>query len=228
MFPKRHFWILILAAIFTAEFYSAVAQTPRSYLWEAEFEVKLPQQGKWNFFFGTGNRYLFLSEVDGAKINEWEQQHIELTHFTQYYSGKNAAVGLGLRYRFREIFSEDLRDEVRIYQQFDYTHTGSFLTPAHRLRFEQRFREETTYRLRYELGISQPIGKSFDLRISSEFLYSMLKDQKPEMEQRITLELENYTFKNLELNLGLEMRREDLTGLPGTEFFLVTGASLQL
>lgn len=228
MSQKRYCSISLFTAAFFFCFGAAIAQTPKAFFWEAEFDVELPQQGNWEFSFGAANRYLFFSEVDGNRVNEDDQQHIEINHFTQYKTSPNAAFSLGFRYRFRETFEKNRHDEFRIIEQFNYTHRGSFLEPAHRLRFEQRFREMTIYRLRYRLGISQPLSKDFELVLSTEFLYSMVKNIRPEAEQRFSLELENSSFENLELSLGFDLRREDFTGFPGTEYYLLTGASLQL
>lgn len=223
---KRHFWTLIFSALFSV--FSGMAQTPKSHFWEAEVDLLLPKKGNWEVAFGAGSRYLFLEEVDGAQVSKNEQQHLELNHFTTYNTSKNAAVSLGFRYRFREIFEKANENEFRIIQQFEYTHLSTFLTPEHRLRFEQRFREAPSFRLRYQFGISQPLNADFSLALSTEFLYSMGKDQKPEMEQRFGLDLENTSFEKIELRLGLEMRREDFTGNPGTEYFLLTAATFQL
>lgn len=226
MFQKWHFSTLFLLAFLTG--ISAHAQTPKSYLWETEFDLELPSKGKWGFTFGAGSRYLIAAEVEGETVKENIQQHLELNHFTTYNNSENLAISLGLRYRLREVFEETLQDEIRIIEQFDYTHQSTFLTPEHRIRFEQRFREATIFRLRYQFEISQPINSDFSLGLSTEFLYSMAKNYRPEIEQRFGLELKNSSVRNLELSLGLEFRRDDLTGFPGTEFFLITGAVLQL
>lgn len=225
---KTQFWSLLIILGFISTSTSVLAQTPQSLLWEPEFDVSLPSDNAWEFTFGIGNRYLFYNELDGERLNENDQQHFELNHFTTYKTSSNAAVSLGFRYRFREVFEESRHDEFRIIEQFTYKHRGVFLMPAHRFRFEQRFRELTIYRLRYRIGISQPLSKEFDLGLSTEFLYSMVKDLRPETDQRFTIKIENSSFKNLELSAGLELRREDYTGAPSSEFYILTGASLQL
>lgn len=207
---------------------AVTAQTPHSLSWEPEFDITLPSNNSWDFSFGIANRYLFYSELDGQRLNENDQQHFELNQFTSYKTSSNAAVSLGFRYRFREIFEDSRHDEFRIIEQFSYKHTGTFLTPAHRIRFEQRFRELTIYRLRYRLEIFQALNNDFGVNISTEFLYSMVKDLRPESEQRFTLKFANSSFKNLDLSAGVELRREDYTGTPSSEFYILTGASLQL
>jgi hypothetical protein len=226
MSQKWHLSSLLIAVFLMG--FSASAQTPRSYLWETEFDLELPAKGKWGFTFGAGNRYLFAEEIEGERVSKNTQKHIEFNHFTIYNSSQKAAISLGLRYRFREVFDEESQDEFRIIEQFEYTHQSTFLTPEHRLRFEQRFREATIFRLRYQLEVSQPLNEAFAFGLSTEFLYSMVKDLRPEVEQRFGLEVENYSFKDLELTMGLEFRRDDLTGFPGSEFFLFTAAVLQL
>ncbi|WP_324719842.1 DUF2490 domain-containing protein [Salinimicrobium sp. HB62] len=226
MIQKWHFSILILTCLLLGS--SANAQTPKAYLWETEFDLELPSRGNWGFTFGAGSRYLFAAEVEGETVKENIQQHLELNHFTAYNSSESLTISLGLRYRFREVFEEALQDEIRIIEQLEYSHLNAFLSPEHRIRFEQRFREATIFRLRYQFGVSQPLSPDSSLGLSTEFLYSMANDNRPKIEQRFGLELENSSVRNLELSLGVEYRRDDLTGFPGTEIFLITGAVLQL
>ncbi|MDX1604446.1 MAG: DUF2490 domain-containing protein [Salinimicrobium sediminis] len=229
MAQKWLFSTFFLAAAFFGSVNTATAQsTPRSFLWEPEFSVDLPSDNKWGFSFGIANRYLFESRLDGEQINENEQQHFEVNQFTSYKTGENSSVALGFRYRFRETFNDSRHDEFRMIQQFGYKHRGTFLTPAHRFRFEQRFRENTIFRLRYRIGISQPLGEDFAVGLSTEFLYSMIKDFKPEADQRYTIKFENSSIKNLELSAGVELRREDYAGAPTSEIYILSGINLQL
>ncbi len=229
MLQKCHFSILILAVVFTGCVNSAFGQsTPRALQWEPEVNVSLPSNNEWGFTFGVANRYLLNSQLDGERINENEQQHFELNQFTSYKTSENASISLGFRYRFRETFKASRHDEFRMIQQFAYKLRGVLFTPAHRLRFEQRFRELTIYRLRYRLGVSQPLGKDFGLGLSTEFLYSMMKDSRPEADQRFTVKIENSSFKNVKLTAGMELRREDYTGAPSSGFFILSGVSLAL
>lgn len=225
---KWYFSILFLALVLLVQSKPAKAQTPHSLLWEPEFDVTLPSDNAWEFSFGIANRYLFTTDFDGEQISEDDQQHFEVNQFTTYKTSGNSAVSLGFRYRFREIFEDSRHDEFRIIEQLTYKHRGVFLSPAHRIRFEQRFRELTIFRLRYRLGISQALNNEFDLSLSTEFLYSMVKDLRPETDQRFTIKVGNSSFKNLDLSTGIELRREDHTGAPSSEFYILTGASLQL
>lgn len=229
MFQKWDFSILLFLAVLVSGINSAFSQsTPRALLWEPEFDVTLPSENDWKFTFGVANRYLFNSYLNGERFNENEQQHFEINQFTGYKINDNANVSLGFRYRFRETFEESRHDEFRIIQQVGYKMNGILLTPAHRFRFEQRFRDLTIFRLRYRIGISQALAKDFDLGLSTEFLYSMVINLKPEADQRFTLKLENSSFKDLDLSAGIELRREDYTGAPVSEFYILSGVSLEL
>lgn len=229
MFQKWLFSTLLIFSAYFSNVTTSIAQnTPRTLGWEPEFSIELPSENRWGFTFGIANRYIFNTKVNGETINEDEQQHLELNQFTSYRTGENSAVSLGFRYRFRETFEESRHDEFRMIQQFGYKHRDIFLTPAHRFRFEQRFRENTIFRLRYRLGVSHPLGEEFAVGLSTEFLYSMIKDFKPAADQRFTIKLGNSSFKNLDLSTGLELRREDYTGAPASEIYILSGASLQL
>lgn len=206
----------------------AFSQTPESYIWEPEFSLVLPTEGYWSYSFGLANRTVFAAYERDQKIEGSSQEHFELNQFTFYKTGMSSAVGLGFRYRFRETFNENNHDEFRIIQQFTYSHPESFLSLAHRFRFEQRFRDLTIFRLRYRLGISRPMGEDFGIGLSTEFLYSMIKGFKPAPDQRFTLMIDNFSFPDLELSAGIEMQRENYTNAPKTEYFLLTAVTYNL
>lgn len=229
MDQKCLFSILFFAAVVLGSVTSAFGQTtPRALLWEPEFSVNLPSENDWRFTLGVANRYLFNSQIHGETLNQNEQQHFEINQFTSYKTSENFSVSLGFRYRFREAFKDTRQDEFRMIQQLGYKVRGMLFTPAHRVRVEQRIREINILRLRYRLGVSQPLGEEFGVGLSTEFLYSIMKDSKPEADHRFTVRLENSSFRNLELSAGVELRREDFSGAPSSEFYLLSGAILQL
>lgn len=228
MAQKWLYTTLIIATVLFSSATVTAQSTPRALLWEPEFSVELPSESRWGISFGIANRYLFNSKLNGETLNENEQQHFEINQFTSYKTSDNASVALGFRYRFRETFEDTRHDEFRMIEQFSYKHRGVFLSPAHRFRFEQRFRENTIFRLRYRIGIAQPLGEEFGVGLSTEFLYSMIKDLKPEADQRYTLKFSNSSFKNLDLSAGVELRREDYAGAPTSEIYILSGATLQL
>lgn len=221
---KLFFLIALLPGYLTLH-----AQTPTSLLWEPEAEVNFSTEGPWSYSFGVANRSLFSTYLDGEKIAGSNQEHFELNQFTTYRTSENSAVALGFRYRFREAFDDSRYDEFRMIEQFTYSHPDTYLGWGHRFRFEQRFRNVATiFRLRYRLGISRPLGEEFGVGLSTEFLYSMAAEYKPEAEQRFTLEFENSSINNVELSAGIELRHENYNNFPENNFYLLTGVSIDL
>lgn len=205
------------------------AQSSTSLYWEPEFGVTLSTETPWFYSFGVANRSLHYQAVEGEKVEDFEQVHIELSQFTGYAIGENTAIGLGLRYRFREIFDDSRYDEFRIIEQISYAHPESSLNLAHRFRAEQRFRNVVTeHRLRYQIGIARSLSDNFEAGISTEALYSMANGVQPELEQRLTVEVENSSFRNLELSLGLEYQYENYLNIPESELFILSGVTLKL
>lgn len=204
------------------------AQNPFGLYYEPEFEVEFSGAERWTHSFGIANRNLFAEYQDGEKIESASQEHLELNHFTGYSLNKKAKLSLGLRYRFREVFDENRYDEFRIIEQFAYKHPETFLNFGHRIRVEQRFREEFILRTRYRLSISRPLGEEYGVGLSTEFLYSMSEGNKPEAEQRFTATVENSSFENLELSAGLEYRIDNFNNSTENSVFILTGATLNL
>lgn len=206
-----------------------LAQSDSFVYWEPEFEMKISTESPWSYSFGIVNRSLHYKEVAGETSNDYNQEHIELNHFTSYKTGSNTSVALGLRYRFREVFNDSRYDEMRTVEQFVYKHPGSSIGLAHRLRAEQRFLNVVTvHRFRYRLAISQSLGEDYSVGLSTEALYSVAHERKPELEQRISLELENSSLKNIDLSVGVEYQHENYIYNLEKEFFLATGITLNL
>lgn len=206
-----------------------LAQSDTFVYWEPEFEMKISTESPWSYSFGIVNRSLHYKEVAGETSNDYNQEHIELNHFTTYKTSSNTSFALGLRYRFREIFNDSRYDEMRTVEQFVYKHPGSSIGLAHRLRTEQRFLNVVTvHRFRYRLAVSQPLGEDFLVGLSTEALYSVANERKPELEQRISLEFENSSLKNIDISLGVEYQHENYIYDLEKEFFLSTGITLNL
>lgn len=223
-FEKLLFVLFLLPGYLTLQ-----AQTPNSLLWEPEVKVNLSTESPWSYSFGVANRSLFSTYLEGEKVAGPNQEHFELNQFTTYKTSANSAVALGFRYRFREVFDDSRYDEFRIIEQFKYSQPDTYLGWGHRLRFEQRFRNVVTiFRLRYQLGISRPLGEEFGVGLSTEFLYSMAADYKPEADQRVTLEFENTSIENVELSAGIELRHENYNNSPENNYYLLTGVSIDL
>ena len=220
--------VILFLFIFLTFSNSVYGQTPSSLYSETEFNFEIPSPGPLKYSLGMSNRNILFTYVDGEKVAGSGQEHLELNQFTSYGLSKRSSIALGFRYRFREVFDDEKYDEFRILEEFNYSH-HNFPVIKHRLRFEQRFKNVVTeFRLRYRLGISQPLGKEFIIGLSTETLYSMTKNLKPAAEQRLTLKFSNSSVKNLELNAAFQWQYENYNISPENSFYLLTGATLKL
>ncbi|WP_029035634.1 DUF2490 domain-containing protein [Salinimicrobium terrae] len=204
------------------------SQNPHAYFYENEFGLSLPVSTDWSMDIGAGYRGLLQERSLGKKIESYQSEHIELNHFTDFKANPSLVLSLGLRYRFRELFNPSAIDEFRIIEQVKIQPANSTLPLSHRFRVEQRFREHTIHRVRYQLGFSQPVGKGFSFKAATEALYAVSANLKPEAEQRFSLGVENSSLQDLELGLSLEYRLGNYALDPAHEFFVVTGVSLSL
>ena len=198
-------------------------------LWEPEFEVDISTETLWSYSFGLANRGILVETIDGEKQSNYSIEHIELNHFTSYGAWENAALSLGLRYRFREAFNDRREDELRFIQQISSKHSNEFLGWSHRGRFEQRLRSsETIFRFRYEFGLSKQLNRHFSLKLATEALYSISPQSKPAPEQRFELGVNNSTFGDWDFYLGAELRSDNYIRNPENELYILTAATLNL
>ena len=221
---KMQLFILLIFLGFNHGF----SQNSRSYFYENEFDLSLPVKNNWSMDIGLGNRGMLRESSEDGKTSGYMHEHLELNHFTNYKLGEPLVLSLGLRYRFRELFNSSETNEFRIIQQVEYEPSSSSIQLSHRLRLEQRFREHTIHRVRYELEFDQPINDVFSLGAGTEALYAVSTHLKPEVEQRFSLSLENTSFKDLELGLSFEYRMENYVRNLSNEFFIITGVSYAL
>jgi len=176
---------------------------------------------------GIGNRGL-LAQTEEGETSGYQHQHLEVSHFTNYHSSDLLVLSLGLRYRLKDVFDASDANEVRIIEQVELEAANPVLPLSHRLRIEQRFREQTVHRFRYELGINKPINDVFSWSAATEALYAVSAKLKPEAEQRFSLGIENSSFKDLDLEITLQYRMEDYARNLAHEIFFITGLSLEL
>ena len=217
---------LLLLLLFLGK--EAIAQNPFGLYYEPEFEVEFSSAERWTHSFGIANRNSFFLYENGEKVASADQEHLELNHFTGYNLNSRAKISLGLRYRFREVFDDSRHNEFRIVEQFAYKHPDTYLNFGHRIRVEQRFRDDFIFRGRYRLSIARPLGEEYGVGLSTETIYSLSEGDKPAAEQRFTFEVENSSFENLELTGGLEYRLDNFNNSLEENIFILTGATLNL
>lgn len=203
------------------------SQDPVSYLYENEFDLAIPLNASWSMEAGIGNRGLF-AKIEEGETGKYQHQHVEVNHFTNYHSSDLLVLSLGLRYRLKDVFDASDANEIRIIEQVEIESSHPLIPLSHRLRVEQRFREQTVHRFRYELAISKPLSDVFSWSAATEALYAVSAHLKPEAEQRFSIGIENSSFKDLELEFTLQYRMEDYARNLAHEIFFITGVSLDL
>ena len=202
-------------------------QSTQSLLWDPEISVDITTESRWAYSFGVANRTLFYGKEDGQTIKDQDQEHVELSHVTSYVTGSNTKVALGIRYRFIEAFDSSSHDELRFIQQFTYAPEND-LNLAHRFRIEERITENTAYRTRYAISTAYLLSEDFGIGFGTETLYSMARGKKPSLDQRVSVEIGNTSFENVELSLGLEYQYENYLIAPEGELFIESGISFEL
>lgn len=218
--------IIILSIFFFAGLDLAYSQDLQSWFYEHEFDLSIPIKGKWSMNAGVGSRGMLQERAAGERISSYRHEHLELNHFTNYQTNESMILSLGLRYRFRELFDPAEADEFRIIEQIELEPVDSPL--SQRIRMEQRFKEKTIHRIRYDLGYFTLLNQNFSLGVGTEALYALSTRLKPEAEQRFSIDLENSSFKDLELEISFEYRMENYARDLAHEFFLVTGVLFSL
>ena len=205
--------ILCVLAIF---FYlTSFAQNGTEFLWQPSVQVNFKTDSRWAFNFGTEYRNT-VSEALGDSSADLESQHFQLSHNTSYEVGFYAKLGLGIMYRFRDVFQPESGNELRLTQLYNYAKSYNDLRLGHRLRADQRlYKDETVYRFRYRIAVDMPLNglkldnNEFYVVISSEALSSFSTQAKPEIDQRFLLGLGYQLFNNAKFQCDLEYRFEN-------------------
>ena len=204
------------------------AQTPHSYFYENEFNVEIPSETEWSFEVGLGNRGMLQERMEGGRVSGYQHDHIEFNQFTLYNTSENLTLALGLRYRLREMFDPEEKDEFRIIQQLEYESSSSTINLEHRVRTEQRFREATIYRLRYELEGSYPLNNYLEIGAATEALYAVTSSLKPEAEQRFSIRFINSSLDKLGIEVAFQYRMENYAQNLENEYFVITELNWEL
>lgn len=101
----------------------------------------------------------------------------------------------------------------------------------HRFRFEQRFRENTTFRTRYRLSADIPLGpkeKSLVFVPAVAILWSISSTSKPAFENRAGFSLEKEITDHTSIDFGLDYRHENYTYDPEGAIYITGGISVEL
>lgn len=208
----------------------AEAQENLSVYNEPGLSVEFDTETSWAYSFGIAHRRIVYLEEEYV----FAARNLEFSHVTTYKTKNAGKFGLGIKYKFIELFDENSHDELRITQQYNYSIKHPGIKTGHRFRLEERFEENTSFRVRYRFSAEIPLsGKKtnengFFLIAETEALLSMEKTSAPEIDQRFGLSVGKSLWENIEIELGLEYQYEDYTHDPEVELFILSGVSISL
>ncbi|GAA4294522.1 hypothetical protein GCM10023163_12840 [Aestuariibaculum suncheonense] len=180
--------------------------------------------------FTTRSRFILLHN----QIAQYNQQQVDIFHFSTFNLSKDHDVSLGLYYRNRDIF-ETGSDELRFTEQYNYKTHKKGINFGHRFRSEQRLLDfATIFRQRYRLSATIPLNDKKPDTENTYFegclegLVSFSKVLSPEIDQRYTAQIGWHLTKNLKLETGLEYRLEAFNLTSRHNIFVLTQATMKL
>ncbi|MBU2947878.1 DUF2490 domain-containing protein [Zobellia uliginosa] len=165
----------------------------------------------------------------------YRTRQVDLSHFSTLKVGFHQSLGVGIQYRFRNTFDAPGENELRITEQYKFSHTYGNLTLGNRFRAEQRITpEKTIHRFRYRLSLNAPLkGEKLDIgepyfSISAEPLLSVAESRKPIYDQRLTSHFGYLLNRETRLEVGAEYRAEDYNKNTHHIYFLLTSLIFSL
>ncbi len=221
---KYYFFVLIILANYS------FAQSDFSSLGDSEFAVNHKISETYTTNFGVRYRY-FLYQND--EVN-FENRNLDLSHFSILKLKSGFGLGLGIMYRFRDVF-DDNQDEFRLTQELSYFKKNRVLRFRHRLRLEERFFDDLTiWRTRYRLALDLPF-KGEALTVSKgyfvaymEGLYSVARQIKPILDYRISAQTGWLLSEKLKFQVGVEYRFKAININTVQNLFVLTSANLKI
>lgn len=220
------YWLLFLLMS-----YLACAQENLTGYWQPQIGVNYKVSDNYAHNFSLAKRTFILRDSE----TEFTIRQLDLAHFSNLKIRDNQSVGFGIQYRFRGFFDRAQQNELRLVQQYNSTKSNRGLRLGNRFRTEQRFTQNNSiHRFRYRFaadfplqGVSLDVGEAY-LILSTEALLSIAKNQFPEYDQRITINLGWLLEKKSKLQIGAEYRAENYSRDVDYVFFLLTGMILSL
>lgn len=171
-----------------------------------------------NVSWMTGNRWSFNTAVEqrNSTTDSFNPLHIQAAQFASYEIGFYSQIGVGVMYR--ELFDNTAPEEVRFTEQYAYARKYNALKIAHRVRWDQRLREQrVTHRWRYLLSSSLPLNgfktdaSELYLTAGLETLFIAERGIKPGFDQRFYTGIGKKLNSQLRLQFITEYRFENFT-----------------
>ncbi|TYA70076.1 DUF2490 domain-containing protein [Seonamhaeicola marinus] len=220
-------YLSLVCTIFLS--FSAFSQDYFDVLGETTLSFNHSISKKYNASFIFRSRYfLHKSNLD------YEQQQVDVFHFSNFNVGNSNKIGFGFYYRNRDWFNSG-SDEIRLLQEYTLGRQKIGFKLGHRLRLEQRFFDTyTVYRPRYRFAVDLPLnGDTLDIGEayfigSTEALCSISKEHSPLLDQRFTSFIGWLISENVKLQSGLEYRWENYNTKANNYLYFATSALFKI
>lgn len=218
---KKYIFLLIIALFGLKDL---TAQNDFNTYFEPELNLRLTPENRWDFSFGIASRNLIYADKDLL----FKAKHLEISHFTRYNIGKYGKIGAGVLYRFIKNYDHTSHDELRFTQDLESNLKEDNFRIEQRIRLEERFLQNTSFRIRFRLSGNLPfnreeIPKSWSLGVATEALLSLGKYETPSLDQRFTASLRKIFLKNYRASFGMEYRLRNYTKNIYGELYILTG-----
>ncbi|BAO55029.1 DUF2490 domain-containing protein [Nonlabens marinus] len=195
----------------------AAAQWVDQVLVEPAMNVSWNTNSRWSLNTTIAQRTLTYDSIDAL--------HVQIAQFAQYEIGFYSQLGAGVMYR--EVSEQGAPEELRTTQQFVHTKTYNALQIAHRLRWDQRWRDDLlTHRWRYRISGSIPLdgavtdASEYYLTAGVETLFIAEMNKRPAYDQRITAGIGKKLGSSYKLQFTTQYRWEDFTAVNERLLFL--------
>jgi hypothetical protein len=206
------------------------AQDGFAALGESSFAVNHKVSKNYAVNFALRSRYFIFRNSS----LEYNQQQIDVFHFSTFKLDINHDLSFGIYYRNRDVF-ETGSDELRFTQQFNYKKQKLGVRYGHRFRTEQRILDtKTIFRQRYRFAVDFPLnGEKLDIGEpyfigAVEGLISLSKTDVSEIDHRTTAQIGWQLTESLKLQTGLEYRLEAFNIKAKNNLFVLSSAVLRI
>lgn len=210
--------------------FNSYAQNNFTSLGESAFAINHTVSKTYSMNFALRSRYFLYKN----KNFQYQQQQIDIYHFSTIKLNFNHKLSFGIYYRNRDRF-ETGTNELRLTQQFNFTKQKLGVRYGHRIRAEQRIIDnKTIFRQRYRFAVDFPLnGEKLDigeayLVSATEGLLSLSKTDKPETDIRISSQIGWQISQKLKLQTGLEHRLEAFNLKAKNNLYILSSAVLKI
>jgi hypothetical protein len=143
--------------------------------------------------WGLSDRFQLDAEVDNRRIFTPSQQFQTLVRTTFYFKNSQSInFGAGIGYAaLYSIYTPTVQSEIRPHQEVNYNHGLDRISFNHRIRLEQRFREDTTRTIlpTGEIREENSTTRSFDFRTRYELALDVSMLDKNNKRGHLNLQL---------------------------------------